>query len=239
MTYTGAAMTHERRLPLALAPLAVLPALLLTAAAPVPAPLRDRIVADAAAAPPSTLAFERGTRSVRTGGGMTTNVNTVDRWDGTRWTLVSLLGKPPTPAERHDHGRQVTLIPVPGYYQLGPIIAAATASSVDAQGRTILTIPVLPADAVRTDSGDISDHLQAEARLARRGDLVWVDQLHVTAREPFRMSMLIKVSSFDQTSEYQLAPDGTPRLVSQKSESVGSMFGFPGGEKAQVTFTYR
>jgi hypothetical protein len=39
--------------------------------------------------------------------------------------------------------------------------------------------------------------------------------------------------------DYQPGSDGKPRLISQKSESKGTMFGFPGGETAQVIFTYR
>ena len=130
-------------------------------------------------------------------------------------------------------------MPVPGYYQLGPIVAAATASSVDAQGRTLLLVPVMPADSIRTDTGDISEHMQGEVRLARRGDTIWVDQLRVTARETFKMNLMIKVLGFEQTSEYAPGTDGKPRLTRQKLESNGSMFGFPGGQKANTNFVYR
>lgn len=228
---------------LRLLPLVIVPMVLSTAASPVPAPiasvLRDRIVADAAALPPERLAFDRTSHAVRTGGGTTSTTDTADRWSGKGWSLVSTHGRPPSASERSDHKRLVAAMPVPGYYQLGPIVAAATGSSIDAQGRTLLHIPVLPADSVRTDSGDISDHLQGEARLARRGDAVFVDQLRVTAREPFKMTMMIKVLGFEQTSEYAPGADGKPRLISQKSESTGTMFGFPGGEKAQADFVYR
>ena len=183
--------------------------------------------------------FDRSTKAVRTGGGTTTNTNIVDRWDGQAWTLLSVAGAKPSATDRHDHERQVKAASVPGYHRLAPLLAAAASVSIDPQGRQLWHIPVLPSGSVRTDSGDISDHLQADLRVVRRGDGAFVDQLRITAREPFKMNFLIKVTDFEQLVEYQPGSDGKPRLISQKSESKGTMFGFPGGEKAQVTFVYR
>ena len=227
--------------------LRLLPLLLSIAAAPaispvalpISAPLRNRLIADAGALPPEKLAFDRSTYGVRAGGGTNTANKTADRWTGKTWRLVAIHGRQPSATERADHKRLASAIPVPGYYQLGAIIAAATATSADTEGRTLLHIAAMPAGSVRTDTGDISDHLRGEARLARRGDAVWVDQLRVTAREPFKLNMLIKVTGFEQTSEYTPGPDGRPRLITQKSDSTGTMFGFPGGEKSAVNFIYR
>ena len=216
-----------------------LPLVLLIAAAPVPTPLRDRLIAEATALPPEQLAFDRTTKAVRTGGGTTTTTNIVDRWDGRAWSLLSVGGAKPTATDRHDHERQARAAPVPGYHRLAPLLAAAVSVSIDPQGRQLWHVPVMPAGSVRTDSGDISDHLQADLRVVRRGDGAFVDQLRITAREPFKMNFLIKVTDFEQLVDYQPGSDGKPRLISQKSESKGTMFGFPGGEKALVTFVYR
>ena len=230
-----------------LLPLALVPMVLSTAAVPLPGPalvpisttLRDRIIAEASALPPERLAFERASSAVRTGGGTTSTTRLTERWNGKAWSLVSIHDRAPSATQRRDHKRLMQAIPVPGYYQLGPIVAAATGSSSDAQGRTLLTVPVMPAGSVHTDNGDISSHLKGEARLVRRGDAIWVDQLKVTAREAFKMNMLIRVIGFEQTSEYTPGTDGKPRLTSQTSHSTGTMFGFPGGEKAQASFVYR
>jgi hypothetical protein len=219
--------------------LRLLPLVLLIAAAPVPRPLQDRLIAEAAAIPPAQLAFDRTSNSVRSGGGTTTKVSLVERWDGKQWTLLMTHGRKPTATERSDHKRDAKLVPVPGYHQLGPILAAATLSSVDANGRTVLLIPQMPANSVRTPTGDISAHLQGEAQLARRGDKVWVERLSVTEREAFKLNILIKVAQFKQISEYAPSSDGKPRLISQNSESKGSMFGFPGGETIATSFVYR
>lgn len=207
--------------------------------APIPSAVRDAIIAEAGIMPPARLAFDRDSATVREGGGTTSSSNRIDRWSGRSWSLVSVGGKPPTAEQREQHRRIVKTMPVPGYHQLGAILGAATTAGSDAEGRAIWTIPQLPAGSVFTESGDISSHLKAEARLARRGDRVWVDQLRITERQPFKMNMLIKVIGFVQTNDYALGSDGRPRLVAQNSQSNGTMFGFPGGEKARVSFTYR
>ena len=70
-------------------------ALVLMAAAPAVDPVRDRIIAQAQAINPATLAFERTTNQIRKGGGTSSGVTTLERWDGKRWTLVSVNGKQP------------------------------------------------------------------------------------------------------------------------------------------------
>lgn len=219
--------------------LRLLPLVLLIAAAPIPQSLRDRLIAEATAIQPEQLAFDRTTKSVRTGGGTTTKLNLVERWDGKKWTLLSVAGAKPTSTQRRDHERAAKAVPVPGYHRLAILLPAATTVETDAQGRAWWHIPMLPAGSVHTDSGDISNHLQADLRIGKRGDSAFIDQLHITAREPFKMNLLIKVTDFDQVIDFQPGNDGKPRLVTQKSISKGTMFGFPGGETAQVTFVYR
>lgn len=214
-------------------------ALPMIAATPAPNGQRDAIVAEAASVRPDSLAFDRASNAVRRGGGTTTTTTSVDRWNGRTWTLVSIGGKSPTPEQRQAHARAVKAVPVPGYYRVAGLLAAAVGSHSDAEGRTVWQIPALPPGSVFTDSGDISSHLKAEARVARRGDRVWIDQVRITEREAFKMNVLIKVTAFAQTLDYELGNDGKPRQVAQASQSAGTMFGFPGGETALVTFTYR
>lgn len=226
---------------MSLSALRMLPfAFALSAATPLPAAVdavRDQIVADARTMTPASLAFDRVTRSVRSGGGSTTRLDLVERWDGKRWRLLTRNGARPTKAERLEVERTSTAAPVPGYHRMAALLAAATESSVDTQGRTVLIIPKLPPGSVRTDSGDISSHLKAEVTLASAGG--FVERVKVTAREPFKMNLLIKVLKFEQVSEYRLDASGKPRLAAQTADSAGTMFGFPGGEKSEVTYSYR
>jgi hypothetical protein len=202
-------------------------------------PLRDRLIADAQAVSPATLDFDRSTSLVRKGGGTLTNMSMVERWDGNGWTLVSRNGRTPTPTQKRDAEKLAAAVPVPGYHRIATMLATATEARQDAQGRTVLTIPVLPANSVRTDTGDISSHLKAEAFVATRGGKPFVESLHVTARETFKLNALIKVKSFDMVSTYAIDSNGRPRLAGQTANSVGSVFGIIGGESSQVTFTYR
>ena len=211
----------------------------LGAAMPVSEPLRDRIIADARAVPPTSLVFDRTTNIERKGGGSSTKIVLVERWDGRNWSLISKNGKMPSVSERRVIETQAAATPVPGYHRLAGLLAAATEVSNDAEGRILLRIPVLPPGTVRTDSSDISSHLRAEALVSNRGGQPWVERVHVSQREAFKMNALIKVKTFDQISIYKLDAAGRPRLTRQSADSMGSMFGFSGGQSSETIYTYR
>lgn len=223
----------------------VLPLLagLLAAAAPVDElrlePLRDAIITDARATNPAGIAFDRTTTAVRRGPGMSEKTVTVERWDGQRWSLVSVNGQAPSATHLKQFRKATAANPVPGYHRLAALMAAASDVAVDGEGRKILKIPVLPPGTVRTDSADISAHLSGEAVIAAGNGRPYVERLKVKARENFKLNLLIKVTNFEQVSDYRLGPDGRPRLASQTADSKGSMFGFSGGQTDEVVYAYR
>lgn len=218
----------------------MLPAvLLLAAAAPEPSPVRDRIIADARAINPASLIFERQTHVVQAGGGKRTEQRRVERWDGRKWFLISVDGKAPSPTELRDMAKANGVQPVPGYHRLAALLAGATAVRVDAANSTVLTVPVLPAGTAFANGTDISAHLKAEAVVVTTDGTPWVQRLRLTAREPFKISWLLKVTTFEQVSEYSRDGGGVPRLASQVADSQGTMFGFAGGQKSEVTYAYR
>lgn len=225
-----------RRRLLPLLPAAV--TLLLGAAAD-PGPIRDRIIADARLVNPAALAFERHTHVVQVGGGKRSEQRRVERWDGRRWSLVSIDGKPPSPADLKSAAKANVAQPVPGYHRLASLLASAAATRTDAGGATVLTVPVLPAGTAFADGTDISSHLRAEAFVVTTDGNPWVQRLRLTAREPFKLSWLLKVTTFEQVSEYSREGGGSPRLASQVADSQGTMFGFAGGQKSEVTYAYR
>jgi hypothetical protein len=202
-------------------------------------PLREAIITDARAADPAGMAFERTTTAVRRGPGMNEKTVTVERWDGQRWTLLSVNGKQPSAMQQKLFRKATTTNPVPGYHRLAALMAAASDISFDNEGRQVLKIPVLPAGSVRTDSADISGHLSAEAVIATTDGKPWVARLKVRAREDFKLNLLIKVTNFEQTSDYRLGPDGKPRLASQSALSTGNMMGISGGQTDEVVYAYR
>lgn len=214
---------------------------LLATAAPAqgPAPVRDAIIADAARIQPTALAFDRTTTATKHSPlGRETSV-TIERWDGRSWALVSVNGGAPKSSQRKYFQAATVDAPVPGYHRLAPMLAAAGESSADDKGRRILRIAVLPAGSVRSERDDISSHLSGEAVISTSKGKPWVSQLNLRAREVFKLGGRIKVTEFRQTLDYDLGPDGRPRLISQSAQSKGQMFGFGGGEVNKVTYTYR
>lgn len=211
----------------------------LPASVPLDDPLRETVVAAASATSPADLNFERVTKLERKGGGTLTRQTRVERWDGQHWSLVSINDKPPTPAERSQMLRNLNSAGVPGYHSLAAMLNAASGKRIDAEGRTVLLVARLPKGSVLADGKDISSHLKAEAVIGMRRSQPFVEQLRITENEPFKLNMLIKVTSFEQVNNYRLDGDGKPRLVAQANSSAGSMFGFSGGETSEVLYAYR
>lgn len=201
--------------------------------------LRDAIITDARATDPAGVAFDRTTTAIRRGPGIKEKTVTVERWDGKRWSLVSVNGKVPSASHLKTFRKATAANPVPGYHRMALLMAAASNVAVDGDGRKTLTIPVLPAGTVRTDTGDISSHLSGEAVIASHDGKPYVARLKVKARENFKLNLLIKVTNFEQISDYRPGPDGRPRLASQSADSKGSMFGFSGGQTDEVVYAYR
>jgi hypothetical protein len=215
----------------------------LLAAAPAPdlalEPLREAIITEARAANPAGIAFDRTTTAVRRGPGIKEKTVSVERWDGQRWSLISVNGRAPTATQLKSFRKAIAISPVPGYYRMASLLAAASDVSVDSDGRQILKIPVLPPGSVHTDKADISSHLSGEAVITTTDGKPWVARLKVRARENFKLNMLIKVTNFEQIHDYRLGPDGKPRLASQSADSKGQMFGFTGGQTDEVVYAYR
>ena len=204
-----------------------------------PDPVRDRIIADASLQSPAALAFDRTNHVVEVGGGTRSEVLRVDRWDGSRWTLVSLNGKAPSSIAIKEQAKTTLNQPVPGYHRLAGLLATDSENSVDAQGRMVIRIAQLPEKTIVNNGNDISTHLKAEAVIAINNGKPWVQQLRLTAREPFKMSLALKVLTFDQVSDYKLDASGKPRLASQSADSQGTWFGISGGQKSETTYVYR
>jgi hypothetical protein len=218
---------------------AALPVLaLLLAAAPLP-PVRDAIIKQSAAISPAQIKFTRTVTLTRRAPTGTSKTVRVDSWDGQRWTLISVDGKPPTPQQIAEAEKAAAGGTVPGYHNIGKMLAAATESRRDPGGRLVLVIPRLPAGMVRTNGNDISDNLAGEAFVATAKGKPFVQQLKISAREPFSLSMTTKISAFAQVTEYQLDANGQPRLVAQHFDSSGSMFGISGGQSSDTVFSYR
>ena len=214
-------------------------ALPLMAAAPAADPVREALIAQARGQSPAALLFDRTTMITRVSPIERRTTTLVERWDGRTWSLVSVNGQTPTASQARDAIKASARVPVPGYYRLAALLAAASDRRIDADGHLILQIPQLPPGTILTGSDDISAHLGGEATIASTGGAPWVQSLRITAREKFKLNLLITVSRFEQTFEYRLDDNGQPRLASQVADSLGQMFGQTGGEKFEARYAYR
>ena len=210
-------------------------ALLAVAAAPADTALRDRIVAEAAAQAPATLAFDRATVASRSGGGETASQARVDRWDGKAWSVVSIDGKPPSVKDAADAVKALAAMPVPGYNGLATLLAKAV-PAIDARGRAVLRADA-PTGSVFTSGKDVSENFIAEATIGG-GNRPFVEQLRMTAKAPFRLMMVAKIERMTAVSDYARDAQGRPRLLRRVTEVDGSMFGTSGRQRNEATFTY-
>ena len=220
-----------RLISLSLVPLA----LLCVAAAPADFALRDRIVADAAAVAP--VPFVRTFTATQSGGGEKESHVRVDRWDGKAWTLVSLDGKPPSADDAAKAAKSFGAQKPPGYHRLATLLAKAVPAT-DARGRTVLRVATLAPESFFTSGKDVSEHFTAEA-VVTEGARPYVEQLRLTAREPFRLMLVAKVETFVTVSDYARDAGGTPRLVRQVADINGSMLGRSGLQHTETVYNYR
>ncbi len=212
-------------------------ALLLIAAAP--DPVREQLIAQARGQSPTSLLFDRTTTITRVSPIERKTTTLVERWDGRQWSLVSVDGRSPTASQTREAIKAAVRVPVPGYYRLAALLAAANEHRADTDGHVILQIPQLPAGTVTTGNDDISAHLSGEVTIASHDGAPWVQSLRISAREKFKLNLLITVSHFEQSFEYRLDSNGQPRLATQVADSLGQMFGQTGGEKSEARYAYR
>ena len=205
------------------------------AAAPASDAVRDRLLADAAQLGPATLAFDRTIVASQSGGGDKASETRIDRWNGKAWTLLSVNGKPPTPDDIARE-RKASDVPVPGYYRLAKLFAAA-ATTTDASGRTVLHAAALPPGSVSANGKDITEHFTADAIVAP-GARPFIMQVRLVAREPFRMMLVAKVDSFVTVNDYRLGTHGTPELVRQTTDIDGNMLGKSGLQHNETSFAH-
>jgi hypothetical protein len=208
-----------------------------TAAASPPDPVLDRIIADAKAAAPATMAFERTTKTTSQdeGAAAETKVRT-DRWDGRQLALISTNGKPASPAEIAEYRKATTGRPIPGYHRLADFLKAGAARIPDAQGRTVYRITGLPKGSINVGK-DISGDLVADAIVDASGAQPYISRLRVFLPKPLSFFMVAKLDAFEVVNEYRLGPAGRPALARSTQTLTGAQFGKAGTTRTEIAYT--
>lgn len=196
--------------------------------------LLDRLRADAAAADPADVAFESVVTA--TGPRKGESRETVERWDGRAWTLISVNGKPPSASEADKFRRQkADERNVPGYGRLATYLSGPVEKRTDTAGNTVYFIPQLPKGSFIL-WGDNSRFFSGEALVAQSPAGPYVKRFRAWVREPFRMRVVLKVERFDLVNDYAVE-DGRRVLVRQQSDSNGALLGQTGTMRIDSQFS--
>jgi hypothetical protein len=209
--------------------------LIAVAAAPVPDPVLERVIAGARAVTPASIAFDRTVREVATeAGGKPVTRIIVDRWDGKQMTIVSIDGRPPTAAEAAAIAKANAGRPLSSYARVAQYLAGGVRRVADPQGRTVYRIEALPKGSV--DIGrDVSASMIGEAVIDTSGPVPYVAQLRLVLAKPISFFLVAKLDALEIINEYRPGPGGRPALVRQIRTLSGAQFGKAGATRTEAT----
>ncbi len=209
----------------------------LSAAAPAPDPLLDRIIAGARAVPADSIGFERSSRSIGQDEGKAPETNVrVDRWDGQQLTLVSVNGSPATPEKIAEQKKAFSGRPVPGYHRIAEFLKGGAHRLPDNQGRILYRIDKLPKGSINIGK-DVSENLVADLLIDNSGNQPYVSRMHIFLPKPLSFFFVAKLDSFDVVNEYRPGPGGRPALLRTTQSLAGVQLGKSGNTRTESTFT--
>ncbi len=204
------------------------------AAAPAADPLLQKIIAGARAVPPSSIRFERTTKSGgRDQSGPAESEMRVDRWDGRQLTRISINGRPATAEEVEKVRKAAT--GVPGYHRIADYLAGGARRTSEAAGQIGYHLDRLPKGTVNM-GGDRSDKFFGDVTIDTSGSQPFVSRVHFYAPKGFSIMLVAQVDRFDQVLEYRLGSDGRPMLVRSIQTLAGSQFGKTGETRTESTY---
>lgn len=213
--------------------------LLLALAAAVQAdPMLDRIRADSAKAP--VVGFERTTKAELRADPAKEPALVVDRFTPTSatagtWTVVSVDGRKPTPAELEAHAKGNGN--PPGFHNLHKLLSAEPTRRTEADGKITFFWNSLPKGSVITPGGDISSHISAEAVVENVGGKPAVREVRIYAAKPFRVKIVASINKFNVVSHYKSGANGSTFLTTQSTDTdVSAPMGLGGKRRSAVTF---
>jgi hypothetical protein len=220
---------------LALATLVIFPAA--GQAAPAADPVLLAVIAGARAVPPSTIAFERTSKTIaREASGATETSSRVDRWDGRTLQRISTDGRPATAEEIATQAKASKGRPVPGYHRIGDYLSGGARRISEKPGQITYRIDRMPKGSVDLN-GDKSDRFAADLTVDTSGATPVARQLHIFLPKPFSIMFVAKVDKFDVTNDYGTGRDGRPALVRSVQQMAGAQFGKVGEQRTDSVYT--
>jgi hypothetical protein len=208
------------------------------ASATVPAdPVLQKLIAGARAVPPSTISFERSSKTVaREANGTTETGTRVDRWDGRVMTRVSTDGRPATAEEIAQQAKASKGRPVPGYHRIGDYLSGGARRISEKPGQIVYRVDKMPKGSVDLN-GDRSDKFSADVAVDTSGLVPVATRLHIFLQKPFSIMLVAKVDKFDVVNDYGMGRDSRPFLVKSVQQMAGAQFGKIGEQRTEAVFT--
>ncbi|WP_310475063.1 hypothetical protein [Sandarakinorhabdus sp.] len=207
----------------------------LSAAAP--DPILNRVITEARANPPTSLAFERQTRTVsQENGGENESQLRVDRWDGRIFTLVSINGKPPAAKEADSFRKAAGARPVPGYYRIADLLKAGAVRLNDPQGRLVYRVTGLPKGTISVGK-DVSANVMADFFVDASGAQPYVTRTRTVLIKPLSFFMVAKLDSLEIINDYKLDGNGKPYLAHATQAIAGAQFGKQGTTRIESNYS--
>lgn len=197
----------------------------------------SRIIADARALPPASIAYERQSRTIlQEKGGESSSSNRVDRWDGRGFTLVSVDGKPPAAKDVEAFSKATASRPVAGYHRLADLLTTSAVRLSDPQGRIVYRVAGLPKGTM-TIGKDVSANVVGDFFVDNSGAQPYVTRARMVLAKPISFFMVAKLDSLELTNEYKLDAKGRPYLSRVVQTMPGAQFGKQGYTRTETIYT--
>lgn len=199
-------------------------------------PVPQKLVAGARAVPPSTISFERNSKTVaREASGATETSTRVDRWDGRAMHRFSTDGRPATAEEIAKQAKASKGRPVPGYHRIGDFLSGGARRISEKPGQIIYRIDKLPKGSIDM-TGDKSDEFSADLVVDTSDATPVVTQMHIFLPKPFSIMFVAKVDKFDTVNDDVIGRDGRPMLLRSVQRMAGAQFGKTGEQRTESVF---
>ncbi|MDB5701626.1 MAG: hypothetical protein JWL66_1825 [Sphingomonadales bacterium] len=153
-----------------------------------------------------------------------------------RWVLITVDGRTPTSKEVED-ARNAGRDPFPPYYAVAKWFGAPAMRSETAPGYVTYKFESLLPGTLKFGSHDVSADTKAEALVNIKGNVPFIEELHLASTKGFRMMLVASMGSMTYTMRYRQLPDGNVVPLDAVSDINGSAMGKSGKVHTIATFS--
>jgi hypothetical protein len=158
------------------------------------------------------------------------------RPSGDQWVLITVDGRTLTSKEVED-ARNAGRDPFPPYFAVSKWFGAPAIRSETAPGYVTYKFESLLPGTLKFGSHDASADTKAEALVNIRGNVPFIEELHLVSTKGFRIMLVASMGSMTYTMRYRQLPDGNVVPLDAVSDINGSAMGKSGQVHTSATFS--